>query len=283
MSVHAMRRRVPRKSSLLRWLYDEADTEAGCDVDEYDPARVRRSLDCVGRLFGPGRYFRLDVRGLDRVPSSPVLLVSNHSGGTSIPDAWGLAVAWYRHFGVERPLHITAHEMVFGTRASARYFATRGVINADRAVVADALSRGRDVLVMPGGDRDAWRPHRDRYRVRFYGHSGYAEVALRASIPIVPVANAGAHDTLFVVSDGHRLARAAGLHRIARADIWPVHLSLPWMIGVGPLPHIPLPVRLRYRIGAPIAPRDGESARDLDRRVRAAVQKLLDGLARESA
>lgn len=274
--------RVHPKSTLLRWLHGNAHVETGCDIDEYDPAKVRRSLGRIGRLFGPRRWFRLDVRGLEHIPSSPVMLVSNHSGGTSIPDAWGLAVAWYRTFGVERALHITAHEMVFGTRASAHYFAERGVIHAHRAVVAQALARGRDVLVMPGGDRDAWRPHRDRYRVRFFGRAGYAEVAIRASIPIVPVANAGAHDSLFVLTDGHRLAHVVGLHRIARADIWPVHVSLPWGLAVGPVPHVPLPVSLRYRIGAPIVPEPDDTARSLDARVQSAVQSLLDELAKES-
>jgi len=56
---------------------------------------------------------------------------------------------------------------------------------------------------------------------------------------------------------------------------------------VGPWPHIPVPSRLRYRIGPPVTAPDtvapGEDpSEDLvceyDRRVQTAVQKLLDEL-----
>ena len=138
---------------------------------------------------------------------------------------------------------------------------------------------------MPGGDFDVWRPHRDRYRVRFAGHMGYARIAIAAGVPIVPVANAGAHDTLYVLSDGHRLASLLRLPAIVRAHIWPLHLSLPWGLAFGPWPHIPLPVTLRYRMGPAIYPETNSSKSleqqvvDLDLRVRKGVQAQLDRLA----
>jgi 1-acyl-sn-glycerol-3-phosphate acyltransferase len=271
--------RVPEKARVLSWLHRGERVGWGTDVDALDIAAVQATVRRVGRFFGPGRYFRLEVHGFEHVPEPPVLFVSNHSGGTSIPDAWGFAIAWYRHFGWQRPLHPTAHEMVLSTDVSGRYLERRGILRAHRDVVREALLRGRDVLVMPGGDRDTWRPHRDRYRVSFAGHAGYAALALDLSVPIVPVANAGAHDSLFVITDGAWFARMIGLHRLARADIWPIHISLPWGLAIGPWPHIPLPVRLRYLVGEPITPRSGEGAAALDERVRASVQALLDRLA----
>lgn len=250
---------------------------------DYDPAAVAETLRRAGRLFGRRRYFGLEARGLGQVPPSPVLLVSNHSGGTSIPDVWGLLAVWYRHFGVERPLHVLAHEIILGTAATARYFGRRGVLAAEPEIARAVLTEHRrDLLLMPGGDLDTWRPHRDRYRVCFGGRLGYARLALEAGVPIVPVAGAGAHDTLYVLSRGERLAKAMGLHAIARAQVWPVHLSLPWGLAVGPWPHLPLPVRLRYRFGAALAPGPTETAEALDRRVRAAVQTLLDQLEAEA-
>ncbi|MEO1272317.1 MAG: hypothetical protein AAFX99_29825, partial [Myxococcota bacterium] len=56
-----------------------------------------------------------------------------------------------------------------------------------------------------------------------------------------------------VLTDGRRLARRLGLPALARAEIFPVHLSLPWVLGIGPLPHLPLPVMLRYTFGPPSA------------------------------
>jgi 1-acyl-sn-glycerol-3-phosphate acyltransferase len=213
-----------------------------------------------------------------------VLIVSNHSGGTTIPDVWGFGIAWYRHFGVERPLHFLAHEIIVGTELTGRYFGSRGVLRASRENAMRALrDAGHDLMTMPGGDLDVWRPHRDRYRLRFNGRTGYARLARAAGVKIVPVANAGAHDTLYVISDGQWLARAMQLHRVARADIWPIHLSLPWGLAVGPWPHIPLPTTLRYRVGPPIdVPAyegdEEDAVRAIDTDVREAIQRMLDEL-----
>ncbi len=94
---------------------------------------------------------------------------------------------------------------------------------------------------------------------------GYARLALKAGVPIVPLAHARAHETLIVLSDGRRFARALGLPAIARASIWPVHLSLPWGLAIGPWPHIPTPARLRCRIGAPVRPAGAGGARTRSR------------------
>ncbi|HTM21371.1 MAG TPA: 1-acyl-sn-glycerol-3-phosphate acyltransferase [Kofleriaceae bacterium] len=251
---------------------------------------MQATLEVAARFFGPGKYFDVDARGLEHVPPRPVMMVSNHSGGTTIPDVWGFIFAWYQRFGTARPIHPLAHEIIMSTRATASFFGRRGVLRAGRGVARDVLCTwGRDLLVMPGGDLDTWRPYRERWQVRFGGRTGYVRSALAAGVPIVPVANAGAHETLYVLSDGQRLARALHLHALTRASVWPVHLSLPWGIGFGPLPHFPLPARLRYRIGEPIQPPPVDPDRPpaeetvlaIDAAVRAAITAQLDELRRE--
>jgi len=216
------------------------------------------------------------------------MVVSNHSGGTTIPDVWGFLIAWYRHFGTHRPIHPMAHEMILSTRPTGEYFEKRGVLQANKVVAQLALASHRhDLMVMPGGDLDTWRPFKKRYEVRFGERMGYVRTALKAGVPIVPVANAGAHETLFVLTDGQVIARALGFKEAFRAHIFPIHFSLPWGLAVGPWPHIPTPARLRYRIGEPIAPSvllapgeepSEEMVRELDARVRRAVQDLLNEL-----
>lgn len=279
------------KGRLLRWLTRRGDTEWGRDPGHYDPALVEETLRWVRRFIGPLRYFRIDARGMHDIPSSPVLVVSNHSGGTTIPDVWGFLESWYSHFGVERPLHPMAHEMVFSTSMTAPYFARRGVLRASPSLGLRVLTEWkRDLMVMPGGDLDTWRPWSERYKVRFGGRVGYARLALRAGVPIVPVANVGAHETFMVLTDGRKLAKAIHLKEIARSDVFPIHLSLPWGLGIGPLPHIPLPGSLRYRVGRPIPPPrrfDPDepipekvlAAHDQD--VREAIQRQLDDLKNE--
>jgi 1-acyl-sn-glycerol-3-phosphate acyltransferase len=275
------------RARLLRWLGREY-RELGRDPGRFDPAAVDDALQRIGWLFGDGCYFGLEVRGWEHLPPAPVMVVSNHSGGTTIPDVWGFACAWYRQLGRQRPLHVLAHDMLFASRATGRYFSRMGVLRADRAIAASVLSEyRRDLMVMPGGDVDTWRPYRKRYRVCFGGRVGYARAALAAGVPIVPVAHDGAHSTLLVLSDGRRLAHALRLPALTRASVFPIHLSLPWGLAIGPLPHLPVPARLRYRIGAPIWPPVPDvpgqapaatAVAELDRQVRAAVQGLLDEL-----
>ncbi len=276
------------KSRVLRWLHGDEGVPWGADPADYDPVAVERTLGTLGELFGeegwPRRYFPLDVRGIENIPQAPVMVVSNHSGGTTIPDVWGFLVAWYRRFGSARPIHPLAHEMILSTRLTGPYFAKRGILRGQRQLALRALKEFKhDLMVMPGGDLETWRPFSKRYQLEFGGRTGYANLAIESGAPIVPVAHAGAHETLLVLSDGRWLARLLRLQHIARASVWPIHLSLPWGLAVGPVPHLPLPARLRYRIGKPIEspalPAGGaptlEQINDLDAQVRVAIQGML--------
>lgn len=286
-----MREHAPARGRFIQWLHGHGHLPWGTRPERYDPEAVAKTLESIGKLFGPGRYFDTRAVGFENVPPSPALIVSNHSGGTTIPDAWGFLASWYRHFGVGRPIHPLAHEIILSTKLTGEFFEARGVLRGGHHVALKALRDfGDDVMVMPGGDLDTWRPWRDRYKVQFGGRVGYARLALKAGVPIVPVANAGAHDTLIVLTDGRRFAELIGLKKFARASIFPIHLSLPWGLAVGPWPHIPPPMRLRYRVGAAIEVPQGLSpdeeppedlVRDLDATVQRAVQTLLDELKRE--
>ncbi len=279
------------QGTLLRWLHARQHVAWGTDPSEYRAEDVKRTLPMIKRIFGPGRYFDVDVKGWENVPDAPAMIVSNHSGGTSIPDVWGFLGAWYQNFGVDRPIHPMAHEFILATQLTGEYFARRGVLRGSRELARAVLVKyRRDLMVMPGGDVDTWRPYTERYNVRFGGRTGYARLALQARVPIVPLAHAGAHETLVVLSDGRRLADLFHLPELARARIWPIHLSLPWGLAIGPWPHIPTPGLFRYRLGPAILPppelgpadANREPTEDMvvahDARVRASVQSMLDEL-----
>ena len=163
--------------------------------------------------------------------------------------------AWYREHGTDRPLHGLAHEMVFSTARTGRFFAQRGILRATRTMARTILSEHcRDLLVMPGGDLDTWRPFSERWSVDFHGRKGYARISLETGAPVVPIAHAGAHHTLIVLDDGRRLAELLRLPELFRAHIFPIHLSLPYGLAIGPLPHLPPPTALRYRVAPPVHP-----------------------------
>lgn len=272
---------VPLPSSRILDLAESRGVVHGVDPSRFDPDYVARHLPKFQALYGPGRWFDQHVQGAEHIPEGPALLVSNHSGGTVVLDALGLGAWWYGALGADRPLHGLAHEVVFATRTTGRFLERCGGLRAGHDVARKALlDMGRQVVVMPGGDRDVWRPASRRYRVTFAGRSGYARLAMRLGVPVVPVAHVGAHHTLHVLTDGRRLARKLGIVRpLARAEIFPVHLSLPWGLAVGPWPHLPPPTRFDYRFGEPILPSgdpdDATAVTTFDARVQYAIQDML--------
>lgn len=253
--------------------------------------RIVEATLFLERFFGTQGRFPVMASGLPRIPSPPLMIVSNHSGGSTVLDCLGLAYAWYSQFEGTRPLHFLAHEILLATRITGPFFDRVGVLKTSKAVAREVLMDWRrDVVVLPGGDQDTWRPYKHRFQVNFAGRVGYAKIALESRAPVLPVANAGAHETLIVLTDGARIAERLRLHDLFRIDVFPIHLSLPWLIGVGPWPHLPFPRPLRYRFGQPVPLPEGlepgkpvtkEQIRDYDRRVRAALQSLLDDLAAE--
>ena len=280
------------RSRIVRWVQSESGTRWGAGPEQYSEAASQRLHKRLSRFFGEGHYFGLKVDGWENLPDHNVLAVSNHSGGTTVLDGMGLWFAWQQRFNFTRPGHALAHEMIFAADGPGRLFAEMGAVRADRQTAVEVLRDWkRDLIVMPGGDRDVWRPWKDRYKVNFAGRTGYARIALKAGVPITPVANAGAQSTFMVLTDGAPIARALRLPQLARAEIFPISLSFPWGLTIGPLPHLPPPTTLRYKIGRPIplpctvAPGEEPpewAVRQLDEEVRAAVQGLLDELKKES-
>jgi 1-acyl-sn-glycerol-3-phosphate acyltransferase len=274
------------RSAILRWREGAGAARWGRDVGDFDAAHLAAVRHAVRPFFGPHGPYRVEVQGWVNVPPTTSIFVSNHGGGTTTIDMWGLLYAWYGELGLGRQLHPLAHELLFASRRLGRFFAGVGVLRAGLEQAEHALRAGHDVLVLPGGDREAWRPWRDRWHLQFAGRRGYARLALRAGVPIVPVASAGAHHTLVVLTDGHKIAKRLPIHQIARADIFPVHLSLPWGLAIGPWPHLPWPTPLRYRVEPAVPfPRgwragepDEEVVAEYDAAVRASLQRGLEAL-----
>lgn len=227
------------------------------------------------------RYFRVTIEGTEHLPRVPFVAVGNHSGATMIPDTW-VWLTYYHAHASGPPLLTLAHDAMFVAypQAVTRMCARAGAIRADREVARDALSRGFAVQVYPGGDHDACRSFAKRNQIVFAGRKGYVELARDAGVPIVPVVSRGAHETLLVLWDGSALARALGLERRHRLKVFPISLSVPWGLWMGPLPgYIPFPARITLRVLPPVDPQAG-TVDEIDRRVRHAMQTAMTEMGR---
>ena len=105
--------------------------------------------------------------------------------------------------------------------------------------------------------------------------------------PITPVVSVGAHETLFVLARGSQLAKKLGLSRLLRVDVLPFWLGLPFGIGWGPIPNLPLPSKIKLEVLEPIrlwkelddpAPDDKSALRDGLHLVRERMQAVADRL-----
>ncbi|MCV7299250.1 acyltransferase family protein [Mycobacterium barrassiae] len=252
------------------------------EVAKWDPGFTRQIVNRVGPLIK--RYFRAEVRDLDRMPGAGgALVVSNHSGGMFTPDVLVFAPEFYKRFGFDRPVYTLGHDAIFvGPVGDLLHRA--GVIEANPDNAAQALRDGAVVLVFPGGDYDAYRPTFTENVVDFNGRKGYVRTAIEAGVPIVPMVSIGAQETQLFLARGDSLARRLGLNRL-RADILPISVGFPFGVSIFFPPNVPLPSKIVTRVLDPIdiAAEFGDDP-DLDMvdlHVRAVMQKALDELARE--
>ena len=251
-------------------------------VAKWDPDLTRQIVGRVGPLIK--RYFRAEVRDLERVPAAGgALVVSNHSGGMFTPDVLVFAPEFYNKFGYDRPIYTLGHDMIFvGPVGDLLHRA--GVIEANRENAAQALRDGALVLVFPGGDFDSYRPTFTENVVDFNGRKGYVRTAIDSGVPIVPMVSIGAQETQLFLARGDSIARRLGLHRL-RADILPISVGFPFGLSVFFPPNVPLPSKIVTRVLDPIdvVAEFGEKP-DIDRvdlHVRVVMQEALDELARE--
>jgi 1-acyl-sn-glycerol-3-phosphate acyltransferase len=169
-------------------------------------------------------------------------------GAPFVWDAWTVGVQRWRRFGQDRPLHGTAHDALMAMPLVGRYFRAMGVLPAAPDSMATALAEGRDVAVWPGGEVDSLRPWTERDRANLAGRKGFVKMAIRAGVPIVPIATVGGADAMPVLIRGDKLARALRLDKLLRLSVFPVAVSLPWGIAPAALPQFPLPAKIRTRL-----------------------------------
>lgn len=197
-------------------------------------------------------WHRPRVSGLEAVPPDrPVVYAGRHPRGWLYLETLllGLVAFWETDripFRTMEARRTTLHR-VPGVAWMRRNV---GAIEATQAAALAALAGGESVLVFPGGAREARGP---AGTVDWRGRHGFARIAARAGVPVVPFAIAGADAQ-------HPLRVSLGRDR----SLW--------------LPLVPLPVRLHFRFGAPIAPPppgDAAAVREVAARAAREAQALL--------
>jgi 1-acyl-sn-glycerol-3-phosphate acyltransferase len=189
-------------------------------------------------------WFRCEVEGIENVPATGgALLVSNHAGALP-PDASMIAKAIQEEHPRPRKLHLTVEHFFKGYPFFSMFVAKIGGVPAHPANVQRLLHDEQQlVLVFPEGAKATEKLYKDRYKLRRFGRGGFVEAAMRAGVPIVPIAVVGAEEAMPAFAQVRLLARLSGLIYFPITPLFP-HLGL---LGVAYLP-----AKFKLRFLAPV-------------------------------
>ena len=243
MTSRELRAPAPRSLDIGRWYY-------------------RYGYVGFARLLSVYHRTRVRSHGTGIAPAGPCIYVAHHGAGYFTLDlvvacyqlGWR---AWHERRGPASPTRIVAsrdHTMervIPGLRRAKRHV---GIIDPSEDACLAVLERGEQLLITPGGRREA-RPESRDYRLKWRDRFGFARLALLTGAPIVPLAVVGGFDAYPGWSRG-------------KLTFW------------SPLP---LPARLDVALGAPIgvskspnASEDLDAVRRLHERAWRATQSLYD-------
>jgi 1-acyl-sn-glycerol-3-phosphate acyltransferase len=214
---------------------------------------VRRSHKILSPLMK--KYFRSEIRGAEKLPSSQTIVITHHDGGVLPINGICFGVAWYDAVGFDRPLYILSHDILHKLwDPFSKLLADSGMLPADRNTMDGVLSKGGSCLLFPGAARETFRPYWERRNIDLGGRKGFVQQAIRWKVPITPVVSAGAHETVFILSGGRKFAKAIGIQKLVRSiDAWPLQAGLPWGVwGLPFLPQFPLPAKITTEVLDPI-------------------------------
>jgi 1-acyl-sn-glycerol-3-phosphate acyltransferase len=219
--------------------------EGDFDVDEYGFDRdFAESVELPALRALYERWFRVEVNGIENVPSSgAALLVANHAGGLWPLDAAMTSVAVRLEHPAGRYLRPLAADLMFGVPGFGALARRGGATLACQDDAERLLAAGELVGVWPEGFKGIGKSYRDRYRLRRFGRGGFVRSAISAGVPIVPVSIVGAEEIHPMLGNARTLARLLNL------PYFPLTPTFPWL---GPLGLVPLPSKWYIEFGAPL-------------------------------
>jgi 1-acyl-sn-glycerol-3-phosphate acyltransferase len=262
---------------LLRDLIPAADP--GREVDDW--GRSERVFSLMEPLldFYYRYWFRVEVEGIENVPSEGgALLVSNHSGALP-PDAPMIMQALRNEHPARRPLYMLGEHWFKGYPGVGMLTNKIGLVAAHPANAQRLLGdEGRLVLVFPEGQKGSRKLFWQRYRLRRFGRGGFVKTALRAGVPIVPVAVIGAEEAMPIFAHVPLLQRLTGL------IYFPINHAFPHFGLAAAMMYLPAKFKIRFLEPISLEGHDPADAEDLElvrsvtEDVRARIQGEVDRL-----
>lgn len=239
-------------------------SDAGYGFDMF--GMQRDWLLMMRALLGPlyKYYFRVSAFGTEHIPKTgAAILVSNHAGTFPL-DATMICLDVAKHTEPARMPRVIVDRFVPKIPFVGATFSRLGAVSGTHGNVRALLESGELCLIFPEGLPAIGKPRRERYALRDF-RVGYAELAMRHGVPVVPLAVIGSEE------QWPQIGRIKGLG-VLGAPYVPI-VATP----------LPLPVHYRIHYGAPLdlrrfasdGPLTSEAIARANQATRAAVEALV--------
>ncbi|MEV0948032.1 lysophospholipid acyltransferase family protein [Rhodococcus sp. NPDC049939] len=213
-------------------------------VDEfgYDPHFTENVWLPVLRLLFE-KWFRVEVSGLENIPSTGgALVVANHAGVFPI-DGLMTSVAVHDHHPAHRPLRMLVADMAFEMPVVGDLVRKAGHTLACNPDAVRLLGEGEAVAVFPEGFKGIGKPFSERYKLQRFGRGGFVSAAMRTGAPIIPCSIVGSEEIYPKIGELGTLARLLNLPYFPVTPLFP-HFGL---LGL-----VPMPSKWYIEFGKPI-------------------------------
>lgn len=219
------------------------DPDRLSDVDEWGRSEQLRAT--VRSLTDPlyERWFRVEWQGFDKIPrEGGALLVGNHAGAIPL-DAPVIMHGIERDLG--RPVYGLADDVFRRIPVVNVAWSRLGGVPAHPDNAYRLLrEQGHLITVFPEGAHGPGKRFDERYRLRRFGRGGFVQIAMRAGVPIIPLAIVGTEETMPTLFRLPTLAKLLGLPYV------PVTAN---MLAFGPaLGLVPFPAKITIRVLDPV-------------------------------
>jgi 1-acyl-sn-glycerol-3-phosphate acyltransferase len=253
--------------------------EPGREVDDW--GRSERVFDLMQPLldFYYRYWFRVETSGVENVPSEGgALLTSNHSGALP-PDAPMIMQAIRHEHPDPRPLYMLAEHWFKGYPGVGLLTNKMGIVPAHPANASRLLrDESKLALVFPEGMKATRKLYWQRYKLRRFGRGGFVRTAMRAGVPIVPIAVVGAEDAMPIFAHVPLLQRLTGL------IYFPVNHAFPHFGAAAAAMYLPAKFKISFLEPVDLSRYGPEDADDLSlvqgiaEDIRARIQDEVDSL-----
>jgi 1-acyl-sn-glycerol-3-phosphate acyltransferase len=178
-----------------------------------------------------------------------------------------------------RPVYMLGEHWFKGYPGVSMLVSKMGLVPAHPANAQRLLcDEGRLVLAFPEGQKGSRKLYWQRYRLRRFGRGGFVRTAMRAGVPIVPIAVLGAEEAMPIFAHLPLLQRLTGL------IYFPINHAFPHFGLAAALMYLPAKFKIRFLEPVDLGRYGPEDADDvaliqgLSEEIRGRIQAELDDL-----